>query len=79
MLLKVFHLIHVDIWGPYRVETRGKHRYFLTIVDDCSRNNWVHLLKEKSYAFKAIEEFVLMVKNQFNNSENCQVRQWDGI
>ena len=51
----IFHLIHIDIWGAYRVETRGKHMYFLTIVDDCSRNTWVHLLKTKSDAFKAIE------------------------
>lgn len=63
---EIFHLIHVDIWGEYRVETRGKHRYFLNIVDDCYRNTWVHLLKEKSDAFKTIEEFMLMVKNQFN-------------
>nr|GEU85307.1 hypothetical protein [Tanacetum cinerariifolium] len=33
----LFELIHIDIWGPYKVLTHGKFRYFLTIVDDCSR------------------------------------------
>lgn len=32
-----FELIHTDIWGPYKVSTRGKFRYFLKIVDDFSR------------------------------------------
>ncbi|KAK9671088.1 hypothetical protein RND81_12G006000 [Saponaria officinalis] len=35
-----FDLIHIDIWGPYRVPYRGKYRYFLTIVDDLSRGTW---------------------------------------
>ncbi|XP_057550592.1 uncharacterized protein LOC130828647 [Amaranthus tricolor] len=57
-----------NFMGACRVETRGKHRYFLTIVNDCSRNTWVHLLEEKLDAFKAIEEFILMVENQFNKT-----------
>ncbi|CAN1297126.1 Retrovirus-related Pol polyprotein from transposon RE2 [Linum perenne] len=40
---EVFDLIHVDIWGPYSVPTIDGHRYFLTIVDDCSRFTWVGL------------------------------------
>ncbi|GJT07784.1 cysteine-rich receptor-like protein kinase 8 [Tanacetum coccineum] len=33
----IFELVHIDIWGPYKVPTNRKFRYFLTIVDDCSR------------------------------------------
>nr|GEW72384.1 cysteine-rich RLK (receptor-like protein kinase) 8 [Tanacetum cinerariifolium] len=29
--------IHIDIWGPYKVPTHRKFRYFVTIVDDYSR------------------------------------------
>ncbi|CAO2813801.1 unnamed protein product [Amaranthus hypochondriacus] len=25
--VEIFHLIHVDIWGVYKVETRGTHRF----------------------------------------------------
>ena len=31
-----FDLIHVALWGPYKVQTYNGFRYFLTIVDDCS-------------------------------------------
>uniref|UniRef100_A0A803KUW9 GAG-pre-integrase domain-containing protein n=1 Tax=Chenopodium quinoa TaxID=63459 RepID=A0A803KUW9_CHEQI len=29
-----FELVHLDTWGPYRVPTKGKYKYFLTLVDD---------------------------------------------
>lgn len=54
---KVFELIHIDTWGPYKVQYRGRFKYFLTIVDDCSRVTWVHLLKLKSDAYSAIKSF----------------------
>ena len=31
-----FDLIHCDIWGPFHVPAVNNHRYFLTIVDDCT-------------------------------------------
>jgi len=39
-----FDLVHIDIWGAYKVPAHGKYRYFLTIVDDHSRATWVYLL-----------------------------------
>ena len=32
-----FDLIHCDLWGPFSVSTIDGCRFFLTIVDDCSR------------------------------------------
>ena len=61
----IFDMIHIDIWGPYKVSTRHNHKFFLTMVDDHSRVSWVHLLKCKSDAYSAIERFVKMAKNQF--------------
>ena len=34
-------LIHLDVWGPYKVVSREGFRHFLTIVDDFSRSVWV--------------------------------------
>ncbi|GJX77357.1 ribonuclease H-like domain-containing protein [Tanacetum coccineum] len=38
-------LIHLDLWGPYKVHNREGLRYFLTVVDDYSRAVWVYLVK----------------------------------
>lgn len=37
----VFDLIHLDVWGPYKVPTHNGYRFFLTIVDDYSRMCWL--------------------------------------
>ncbi|XP_040937219.1 uncharacterized protein [Gossypium hirsutum] len=61
-----FSLLHLDVWGPYRVSTHCGHRFFLTIVDDHTRMTWVYLLKLKSDVVIALKQFFLMVKTQFS-------------
>ena len=61
----IFELIHIDLWGPYRVQTYNGYRYFLTIVDDYSRTTWTHLLATKSNAIHLIKAFVEMASTQF--------------
>ena len=45
------NLLHMDLIGPMRIESKGGKRYVIMVVDDFSRY-FVHFLKEKS---KAIE------------------------
>lgn len=53
-----FELVHMDIWGPYRVPYKSKYRYFLTLVDDYSRNTWIYLLQLKSDALAFMKKFL---------------------
>ncbi|XP_075085054.1 uncharacterized protein LOC142168292 [Nicotiana tabacum] len=46
-----FDLIHMDIWGPYKVATLDGNKYFLAVVDDYSRMTW---------------HFLSFVQTQFN-------------
>ena len=59
---KAFDLVHVDIWGPYRVCTRQKFKLFLTLVDDYSRMTWIFLLQRKSEDLKCLEAFQNFIK-----------------
>lgn len=63
--LKPFELIHLDIWGPYRVAARGGYKYFMTIVDDHSRMTWVNLLKHKDEAFEVIKKFIHLAETHY--------------
>lgn len=65
---KVFDLIHVDIWGPYKVETISRARYFLTLVDDFSITTWVYLMRDKGQTFYMIRKFLAVIKNQYGAS-----------
>ncbi|GJV94594.1 zf-CCHC domain-containing protein [Tanacetum coccineum] len=39
-----FELIHVDLWGPYKIPALNGAHYFYTIVDDKSMATWTYLV-----------------------------------
>lgn len=59
-------LIHLDVWGPYKVPTCEGFRFFLTVVDDFTRSVWIFLLKNKSDVFDNFEIFYNLLSNQFD-------------
>ncbi|KAL2943465.1 Retrovirus-related Pol polyprotein from transposon RE2 [Bienertia sinuspersici] len=63
---ETFNLLHVDLWGPYKVANVTGDRYFLTIVDDYSRTTWTTLLNVKGKVKNIIKNFLAYVENQFN-------------
>jgi hypothetical protein len=44
----LFDLLHYDVWGPIATSSINGSKFFLTIVDDCTRFTWVHLMQHKS-------------------------------
>lgn len=63
---KLFQMIHVDVWVPYRIQTHSGHRFFLTIVDDCSRMTWIYLLRLKSDVVVCLKQFLALINTQFD-------------
>ncbi|CAA0822344.1 cysteine-rich RLK (RECEPTOR-like protein kinase) 8 [Striga hermonthica] len=51
----VLELVHGDLCGPITPATHGGRRYFLLLVDDCSRFMWLQLLTSKDQAAEAIK------------------------
>jgi len=62
---EIFDLLHIDIWGPFSVETVDGYKYFLTIVDDHSRATWIYLLRNKSEVLTVFPAFIEQVENQY--------------
>ncbi|XP_056691797.1 uncharacterized protein [Spinacia oleracea] len=56
---KPLELIHMDLCGPMRIQSRSGKRYVLVIVDDYSRFTWVIFLTSKDETF---DEFVAFAK-----------------
>ena len=63
-----FSLIHVDVWGPYRVPSSCGAVYFLTIVDKFSKTVWTYLLLAKSEVKQVLLQFFAYTEKQFNKS-----------
>lgn len=54
----ILKYMHFDIWGPSRIETHSRGRYFMTLINDYSRKVWVYILKHKDEAFEKFKEWV---------------------
>ncbi|XP_019248396.1 PREDICTED: uncharacterized protein LOC109227652 [Nicotiana attenuata] len=63
-----FDLVHMDLWGPYKTPTYDGNRYFLTVLDDFTRMTWVFLLKQKSEVCVLLQQFLVLVKTQFDKT-----------
>ncbi|KAL8116442.1 hypothetical protein AgCh_022802 [Apium graveolens] len=55
-------LIHGDLCGPITPATKAGNKYFLLLVDDCSRVMLVYILSRKDEAFGAFKKFKLLVE-----------------
>ena len=61
---EVLEIIHSDICGPMRTESKGKSKYFVTFTDDASGWRQVRFLKSKDQVLSKFIEFVTSVENQ---------------
>ncbi|GJZ31830.1 putative RNA-directed DNA polymerase [Tanacetum coccineum] len=59
-------LVHLDLWGPYKVTSPEGFKYFLTVVDDYSRAVWLYLIKTKDEVSFYLTLFYNLIENQFN-------------
>ena len=67
---KCYELLHFDIWGPVSTQSIHSHKYFITALDDYSRFTWIILCKSKSEVQNHVQNFILLIENQFN----CKVK-----
>ena len=54
---RLLEIIHADVCGPMRVESRKRKRYFATFTDDHSKWCEVYFLRTKDEVFDAFKKF----------------------
>ena len=63
---ELLELIHSDICDLKFIQTRGGKKYFLTLIDDCTRYCYVYLLRSKDEALEMFQHFKNEVENQLD-------------
>ena len=48
-------LVYSDVCGPMKTKTIGGSLYFMTFIDDYSRNIWVYTLKTKDQVLEVFK------------------------
>lgn len=64
-------LIHGDLCGPISPTTPGGNKYFMLLVDDCSRFMWIFLLKGKGEAFEVFKRFKKLAESESGERLKC--------
>ncbi|CAL8994451.1 unnamed protein product [Prunus brigantina] len=60
-----FHKLHSDVWGPSACIAVGGFRYYLTIIDDCTRYMWIFPLINKFNVLPTFIKFHAYIVNQY--------------
>lgn len=61
---ELLELVHSDVCGPIETASFAGYKYFLTFIDDKSRNTFVYFLRNKSEVFSKLVEFKTLVEKQ---------------
>lgn len=61
---KLLEIIHSDVCGPMRTQSKGKMKYFVTFTDDYSGWRQVKFIHSKDQVLSKFIEFVNNVENQ---------------
>ena len=72
---QLLEIAHIDICGPFDVNSFEKERYFITFIDDYSRYGYVYLLPKISQAMDALEIYQNEVKMQLD--KNVKIIRYD--
>ena len=51
---RILELVHSDVCGPFKINSTGGARYFVTFVDDFSRKLWIYFVSHKD---QVLEKF----------------------
>ena len=60
----ILELIQSDVFRPVLVPSLGKYMYYVSFIDDFSRNIWIYFLRNKFEVFSKFKEFKALVENQ---------------
>lgn len=55
-----FEIIHPDLWGPFPSLAFEGYRYYLTLLDECTRHTWIFPLMNKREVFHYSKLSVLL-------------------
>ena len=61
---QILELMHSDVFGLVKVPSLGKSMYYVSFIDDFSRNTWIYFLKKKFEVFDRFKEFKALVETQ---------------
>ena len=70
-------MLHIDLFRPVNVQTRGGKKFTLVVVDEYSRYSWVISLRSKNEAASDVISLIKQIKLKYSRKV-CQLRSDNG-
>jgi len=61
---QILEPLHSDVFEPMKVRSLGKSMYYVSFIDEFSRNTWIYFLKKKPEVFDMFKEFKALEENE---------------
>ncbi|XP_069143303.1 uncharacterized protein [Solanum lycopersicum] len=74
---RTLELLHMDLCGPLKVQSRNGKKHILVIIDDYSRYTWTRFLKSKADTAEELVVFFKMIPTKLNQVI-CSIRSYHG-
>ena len=58
----ILQLVHSDVCGPFRTNSLGGGRYFVTFIDDFSKKTWIYFIANKSQVLSKFQHLVNLLE-----------------
>jgi hypothetical protein len=59
----ILQLVHNNVFGPVLVQSLEKIVYYVSLIDEFSRNTWIYFLGNKSQVFDRFKDFKALMEN----------------
>lgn len=71
-------LIHMDLWGPSPTPSLNGYRYYIHLIDECTKFTWIYMLRNRSEVFKTFCHFKTYVELQLDFKIKNIQSDWGG-
>ena len=62
----ILEIVHSDVCGPMSSSSSSGYVYYVSLIDDFLRKNWIYFLKGKNELFSKFKEYKALVENQID-------------
>lgn len=68
---EILDIIHTDVCGNICVESNGRARYYMELIDDLSRYSVIYLIRQESEVFEKTRKYIVFAERQLGKKVKC--------